>query len=177
MKKRLIVLLVFLLAVTSCNSASEVNKELKKPDIENATKRAEVGNVFYEDEQIEGIYIPTVGYFLFDSNDEKVIDSFNISSEYLNDNMAEPAMSEDKENILLELINPNDGNTNGYLAYNLKSKKLNKIEKENYKPIKVKKEWEDNIVAEDDSFELSKIKLTPDSVQKTFYPFKDLNTK
>ena len=67
----IVIFLITVVLVTACGSSEKTNF-IQDPKRENASKRTEIGSVFYQDDQQIGIYIGGVGTFIYDIENNKL---------------------------------------------------------------------------------------------------------
>lgn len=155
---------------------------ISEPLYSNTSKRADVGFIFYEDDELVGIDVPGVGVFLINYKDNKTIVSNYFEPISTKNDSMHVSITKDLKNLFFQYIslasdssenkNPG-GKKTGSFIYNIEEKKLYEgIIDENIL-VKHEEEWDDNLLIENNSWEMKDLKYKPDNSDKEYFLFKD----
>lgn len=201
MKKILLTLLLACL-LTGCSSTTTNKNETKaikesdyilskgidktdaisEPRYSNASKRADVGFVFYESNELVGIDVPGVGVFLINYKDNKPLVSNYFEPKSTESDFMQVSITKDLKNLYFQYIsiasdssenkNPG-GEKTGSFIYNIKEKKLYEGIIDEDALVKHEEKWDDNLSLENNSWEMKDLKYKPDNSDKEYFFFRD----
>lgn len=123
--KRLMIYLGLVLALVGCGGRKAADQYLHKPDWDAAPFRAEIGSVFYEDEDCLGLHLDSVGTFIYDLESQVFTTWIMVKGDTFEGYAPIPAMSKDENYLVFRFENPSDGSLHKTrLIYNIADKAL-----------------------------------------------------
>ncbi len=200
--KKILLLLLLSFLLTGCSSSTTKKNEagsLKESDYilskgidktdtisearySNALKRADVGFIFYESNEIVGIDVPGVGVFLINYKDNKPLVSNYFEPKSTESDFMDVSITKDLKNLYFQYIsiasnspknkNPG-GEKTGSFIYNIKEKKLYEGKIDEDALVKHEEKWDDNLSIENNSWDMKDLKYKPDNSDKEYFFFRD----
>lgn len=178
MKKGSILLtLILLLSLVACSKKGDSDYLLKEADY--SPQLGTDAYIFYEDDQLVGIYLVAKGVFLFDYKGGETLADFSLDMDYNSFSSINPVMTKDKKNIYIEKYlvtsDPEGGNDKvegTFYLYNIKNKTLNTVDPKKVDFYEVESSWQDhldmgNMILED-------IRFVPGESERAYEFFKNI---
>lgn len=177
--KKLFVIIILVVLLVGCGKGSDRSELLKEPRYKDAIARAEVGYVFYQDENLVGIDMPGVGVFLSEYKKGNMLAAFNLDYDKLKDMDISVYMSKSLDKILIHAGSMiKSFGESKFFAYDIKSKKLEEITEKEYQPLDIKEGWNmsvKNILK--DPFNLKNFIFVSESDGKEYRIFENVDIK